>query len=255
MNQSVVTPAAGKRLIALAMAAHPAVRAAVRSGTVVIVAGTTNGYVAEELLRELGLPVAIDRSRFFRGITLPPGRPAAETGRLPDTSGFPGDVVLVNGEWRQGATIFDVAGDLREGDVVLKGANAVELSSRRAAVLIGDPKGGTAAMALQAVIGRRVRLIVPVGLEKRVADDLDELAALMNAPGAHGPRLFPLPGEVVTELEALTLLTGATARLVAGGGVCGAEGSVWIAVSGSPEQEAAAQELLKTVAGEASFAL
>jgi hypothetical protein len=255
MNQSVVTPAAGKRLIALAMAAHPAVRAAVSSGTVVIVAGTTNGYVAEELLKALGQPAAVDRGRFFRGITLPPGRPATETGRLPDTSGFPGDVVLVNGEWRQGATIFDVAGDLREGAVVLKGANAVELSSRRAAVLIGDPKGGTAAMALQAVIGRRVRLIVPVGLEKRVADDLDELAAHMNAPGAHGPRLFPLPGEVVTELEAVALLTGATARLVAGGGVCGAEGSVWLAVSGSPEQEAAAQELLKKVAGEAPFTL
>jgi hypothetical protein len=122
-------------------------------------------------------------------------------------------------------------------------------------VLIGDPKGGTAAMALQAVIGRRVRLIVPVGLEKRVSDDLDELAALSNAPGAHGPRLFPLPGEVVTELEALALLTGASARLVAGGGVCGAEGSVWLAVSGSPEQVAAAQELLKQVAGEAPFTL
>ena len=195
MKQSVVTPAAGKRLIALAMVTHPAVLAALRSGTLVVVAGTTNGYVAEELLRELGRPAAIDRSRFFRGITLPPGRPAAETGRLLDTSGFPGDVVLVNGEWRQGATIFDVADDLREGDVVLKGANAVELSSRRAAVLIGDPRGGTAAMALQAVIGRRVRLIVPVGLEKRVADDLDELAALMNAPGGHGPRLFPCPAK------------------------------------------------------------
>lgn len=255
MKQSVVTPAAGKRLIALAMAAHPAVRAALRSGTVVIVAGTTNGYVAEELLKELGQPAALDRRRFFRGITLPPGRPATEAGRLPDTSGFPGDVVLVNGEWRKGATIFDVADDLNEGDVILKGANAVELSSRRAAVLIGDPKGGTAAMALQAVVGRRVRLIVPVGLEKRVADDIDELATLMNAPGAHGPRLFPLPGEVVTELEALTLLTGATARLVAGGGVCGAEGSVWIAFCGSPEQEAAAQELLKNVAGEAPFTL
>lgn len=255
MRQSVVTPAAGKRLIGLAMAAHPAVRAALHSGIVVIVAGTTNGYVAEELLKELGQHAALDRTRFFRGITLPPGRPATDTGRLPDTSGFPGDVVLVNGEWRQGATIFDVADDLNEGDVVLKGGNAVELSSRRAAVLIGDPKGGTAAMALQAVIGRRVRLIVPVGLEKRVAGDLDELTALMNAPGAHGPRLLSLPGEVVTELEALALLTGASAQLVAGGGVCGAEGSVWLAFSGDPEQEAAAQELLKKVAGEAPFAL
>ena len=96
-------------------------------------------------------------------------------------------------------------------------------------------------MALQAVIGRRVRLIVPVGLEKRVAGDLDELTALINAPGAHGPRLLSLPGEVVTELEALALLTGASAQLVAGGGVCGAEGSVWLAFSGDPEQEAAAR--------------
>lgn len=255
MNQSVITPAAGKRLIALAMAQHPAVLAALRSGTVVIVAGTTNGYVAEEVLKGLAGSAGLDRSRFFRGITLPPGLPTAASGRLPDESQFPGDVVIVNGTWQRGASIFDVADDLKAGDVILKGANAVELSSRRAAILIGHPKGGTAAIALQPVIGRRVRLIVPVGLEKRVADDLDQLAALMNAPEAHGPRLFPVPGEVVTELEALALLTGATARLVAGGGVCGAEGSVWLAVSGSPAQEEAAQALLKQVAGEAPFAL
>jgi len=253
MNQFVVTPAAGKRVIAQATATLPRVQAALASGTVVIVAGTTNGYVAEEILKNLGQSAGFDRSRFFRGITMPPGRPTTETGRLPDESQFPGDVVIVSGEWRRGMTIFDIADDLKEGDVILKGANAVDLSSGRAAILIGHPKGGTAAIAMQAVVGRRVRLVLPVGLEKRVTGDLDQLAAILNVPGARGPRLFPVPGEIITEIEALSVLTGVTANLVAGGGVCGAEGSVWLAISGSPEQEEAAQRILKQVAGESPF--
>ncbi len=43
MIQIVLTPAAGKRLIAKAIAAHPAIQAALQSSTIVIVAGTTNG--------------------------------------------------------------------------------------------------------------------------------------------------------------------------------------------------------------------
>jgi hypothetical protein len=253
MNQFVMTPAAGKRLIARATAAHPAVQTTLKSGTVVIIAGTTNGYVAEEVLKNLGQSAGFSRSRFFRGITLPPCRPTTETGRLPDESQFPGDVVIVDGVWQHGLTIFDVADKLKEGDVILKGANAVDLSQRRAAVLIGHPKGGTIAVALQAVTGRRVRLIIPVGLEKRVTGDLDQLAALVNAPGARGPRLFPAPGEVITEIEAISLLTGAKASLVAAGGVCGAEGSVWLAVSGTPEQEELTQGILKQLAGEPPF--
>ena len=122
-------------------------------------------------------------------------------------------------------------------------------------MLIGHPKGGTIATAMQAVTGRRVRLILPVGLEKRVVGDLDQLAALLNAPGARGPRLFPVPGEVITEIEAIAMLTGATARLVAAGGVGGAEGSVWLAVSGTAEQEEQAHGILKQVASEPLFAL
>jgi hypothetical protein len=255
MNQFVITPAAGKRLIARATAAHPAVQTALKSGTVVIVAGTTNGYVAEEILKHLGQSAGFDRNRFFRGITLPPCRPTTETGRLPDESRFAGDVVIVNGVWQPGVTIFDVADNLKEGDVILKGANAVDLSRRRAAILVGHSKGGTIAIAMQAVTGRRVRLILPVGLEKRVTDDLDRLAGMLNVPGVHGPRLFPAPGEIITEIEALSLLTGVTTEVVAAGGVCGAEGSVWLAIAGNLEQEESAQRILKEVAGEPPFML
>ena len=221
----------------------------------VVVAGTTNGYVAEEILWGIGEAEVLDRRRFFRGITLPPSRPTTETGRLPDESRFPGDVVIVDGVWQHGKTIFDVVDDLKEGDVILKGANAVDLCRRRAGILIGHPKGGTIAAALQAVTGRRVHLILPVGLEKRVSADLDRLADMLNAAGAQGPRFWPVPGEVVTELQAITLLTGATAELVAAGGVCGAEGCVWLSVMGNPEQEETAGKLLDELIDEPTFVL
>ena len=253
MKTYVMTPAAGKRLMAKAMTKHPAVRGAMEKGTLVIVAGTTNGYIAEVLLAAIGAAEGVNRRLFFRGVTLPPAPERAETGRPTDEGVFPGDVVIAKGVWQKGKTIFDVAEELKEGDVILKGANAVDLARRQAAVLIGHPQGGTLAATMAACVGRRVRLILPVGLEKRVPGDLVELAARMNRPGAHGPRLWPVPGDVFTEIDALALLTGAHAEIVAAGGVGGAEGAVWLAVSGTPEQEAAAQAVLSSVVAEPRF--
>lgn len=251
MGQFVITPAAGKRLIAKGVAAHPAVREAMRSGTVVIVAGTTNGYVAEELLELIGQRDGFSRRRFFRGITLPPWMETSEAGRLPDERGFPGDVVITGGEWRKGLTLFDVVDDLSEGDMIIKGANALDLQRRQAAVLIGHPRGGTIVAALQAAVGRRVGLMIPVGLEKRVDSDLMDLSRRLNAPGSRGLRLIPVPGEIITEIDAIRMLTGAEAELMAAGGVCGAEGSVWLYLHG----DEAASELIRSIASEPAFDL
>jgi hypothetical protein len=248
MKQYVLTPAAGKRLIGKAMVVHPAVQHALISGTIVIVAGTTNGYVAEELLACLGHAISFDRRRFVRGVTLPP----SSSVRRPEGP-FCGDLVITDGNPQIGTTIFDVLDSLKAGDVILKGANALDFERRRAAVLIGDPRGGTAAAAVQAAVGRRVRLVVPVGVEKRVTGSLDALAARLNAPGAEGPRLLPVPGEVVTEIEAIKLLSGASAELVAGGGVGGAEGCVWLAVDGTDEQMLAMDTILSVAAAEPPF--
>jgi len=252
MKQFVLTPASGKRLIAKTLANHPAIRNALRSGTVVIVAGTTNGYIAEEILHGLG-EKDFSRKHFFRGITMPQQKSVEGTGRLADVSRFPGDVVIVNGAWQRGKSIEDVVDSLREGDVILKGANALDLKRRQAAILIGHPKSGTIGLALPAVTGRRVKLIIPVGLEKRVEGDLFALAAKLNEPGAGGSRLLPVPGEVFTELDALAALTGADVEIVAAGGVCGAEGACLLAVTGSEDQEQYAEEIFASVATEPEF--
>lgn len=245
MKQFLVTPSMGKRLIGLAAASHPAVRAVLSRGTLVIVAGTTNGYVAEEVLRATGQAEGFSRQGFRRGMVTPPGFDAGSVEAPPVC-----DVVIVAGLWQKGRDIFDVVDDLGEGDVIVKGANAVNIRDRRAAVYIGHPMGGTAGAAIPAVVGRRVRMIVPVGLEKRVSCDVADLAALANAPGSSGPRMLPLPGEVLTELDAIAVLTGAKATLLAGGGVYGAEGAVWLGVAGEPGQVDAAEQLISSVAGE-----
>ncbi len=253
MKQFLITPAMGKRLIAKTIATHPAIRKVIKNGTLVMVAGTTNGYVAEEILKAYNIAGDFSRKHFFRGVNLPPTKTVTKEGRLADGSKFPGDVVIVRGEWQKGKTIADVVDSLEEGDVILKGANALDLAHRQAGILIGHPKAGTIGLAIPAIAGRRVRLIIPIGLEKRVDADLNVLAAKLNAPGVGGYRLLPVQGEVFTELEALRALTAAEVELIAAGGVCGAEGAVWIAVSGEPEQEEFAEQVIASVADEPAF--
>jgi hypothetical protein len=255
MKQCVLTVAMGKRLIGKAIAVHPAVTTALKQGTLVIVAGTTNSYVAEEVLESIGKKEKFPRSRFVRGITLPPNYKTTDTGRLTDETGFPGDVVIKEGVWQKGKTINDAAAELKEGDIIIKGANALDFDHRRAAVLIGNPQGGTVAAILPAVIGRRVRLIIPIGLEKCIPGDLDQLAVKVNSPGAKGYRLMPVPGEVVTEIEALATLTGVKAEIIAAGGISGAEGGVWLNIEGSAKQELEAEKLIQSISSEPQFIL
>jgi hypothetical protein len=255
VKQHFLTVAMGKRLLGKAIAKHPAVSGILHKGTIVIVAGTTNGYVAEEVLNLIGQKGKFSRNRFFRGINLPPNYKVTDAGRLADEKGFPGDVIIKDGVYLEGKTIDDAAAGLKEGDVIIKGANALDFLHKRAAVLIGNPLGGTIAAIIPAVIGRRVRLIIPIGLEKRISGDLDQMATRINSPEAKGYRLLPVPGEVITEIEALAILTGVKAEMIAAGGISGAEGGIWLNIEGSPEQEEETERLIKSVSAEPQFIL
>ncbi len=233
----------GKRLIGMGMAHHPDIKGVLENGTLVIIAGSTNGYVAEEILKSIDQAEGFRREGFRRGITVAPRSKVSKVD-------FPGDVIIVDGKWQdKGKTIVDVTDDLKSGDVVLKGANAFD-SRGQGAVQIGSSVGGTILATIPAVVGRRVQLIVPVGLEKRVFEDVNVLAERCNAPSAKGPRLMPMPGKIVTELDAIKLVTGAEACLIAGGGTYGAEGAAYLGVIGSEEQLEAATEMIRLTMGE-----
>jgi hypothetical protein len=253
MFQKNLTVASGKMLIAKSIAVHPSIKERLKSGTVVIIAGTTNGYVAQEILKSINQEKEFSMKKFFRGITLPPYMPTNEFGRLHDDTEFFGDVVIKDGIWQKGKTILDVADSLIQGDIIIKGANAVDIINKRAAILIGHPKGGTIIPSISASVGKRIKLIFPVGLEKRVSNNIDEITELLNDTSSTGCRLLPVSGEIITELEAISILTGATAKLVSAGGVCGAEGSVWLAIYGTRNQETNAKKILLDIINEPPF--
>jgi hypothetical protein len=222
---------------------------AAKNNTLVIIAGTTNGYVAEELLKALNIE-GFSRKHFFRGLTRPPAMQLSPEGRLFDESQFPGDVVITKGKWQKGKTINDVVDSLKEDDVIIKGANALNLEHKQAAVLIGHPKAGTIGITLPAVVGRRIKLIIAVGLEKRVNTNLHIIAEKINTPNNNGYRLLPIPGQIFTELDAITQLTGATAELIAAGGICGAEGAIYLSIHGSKKQEENTEKLFNQITTE-----
>lgn len=249
-RQFLLTVAAGKRLIAKAVAQLGPVKRALADGTVVVLGGSTNGYVAQELLRVTGAEggSSFDMRGFYRGVTVAPGCRAPA-----GAPAFAGDLVFEKGRAVRGKTIFDVADGLKEGDVVIKGANAVDAGRKLAGILIGHPQIGTSGPILQAAVGRRVELILPVGLEKRVWGDLAQLAAKLNAANASGPRMLPVTGRIVTELEAVQTLAGCSAELVAAGGIYGAEGSCRLALTGTAAQLETAQTLIGPLEKEPPF--
>ena len=67
---------------------------------------------------------------------MPPNAPVTKEGRLADESMFPGDAVITKGVWQKGKTVGDVVDSLKEGDVIVKGANALDLEHKQAALLI-----------------------------------------------------------------------------------------------------------------------
>lgn len=241
VKQYFLTPADGKKLIAKGVAAMEAVREALDGHSILIAAGTTNAYLARELLASIGDEGGFDPFGYYRGITTAKGMEPKRTESI-------GDVLIENGRWVRGTDAFQAAPALGEGDVLIKGGNAVNLADREAAVLIGHPAGGSSMPIISATVGRRARCIVPIGVEKRVSERISRLAALVNAPGAEGPRLLPIPGEVFTELDAIRLLTDAQAELLAAGGVCGAEGGCYFAVRGGCESLERMDALLRQIA-------
>ena len=225
--QITLTPAAGKQLIALALSQNKDILEALENHTLVIVAGTTNTYISREILAKIG--ESFEGRHFFRGIVSGSPVPA-------DLPEMDGDVIIEKGRWIHGKIVQEAAPALKSGDVILKGANAVDLATGDAAVLIGHPEGGTLTGIIQAAIGRRVKVMVPAGVEKRVQGPVNALCQLCNAPEAGGVRLALAPGKAYTEIDAIRELTGAEATLIAAGGICGYEGCAWFQCTGTEEQ-------------------
>lgn len=247
--QVVLTVSESKRLIAKGIAECEPVKAAMADGIVAVAKGTTNSYVAEELLRR-----KIDKSGYVAGHTVPATLPDDVRAKIGNRLG---DVVFRKGQVLEGASIPQIVKDMKRGDVIMKGANAINYSRGLAGVLIGDSTGGTVGAIIGHVVARRLTLLVPVGLEKEVAVGLDEVAGIAADPTDErylkSCPLWMFPANLYTEIEALETLAGVTALPIAAGGIAGAEGATRLLLTGEDEDVEEALSVVKQVQGEPPF--
>lgn len=259
---AILTVAESKRLIGKAVAQMPIVKNAFANGMVIIIKGTTNAYVAEEISGKKANHAAFVTGRIEpeKGPkNLPPAKPVnhliLEKGQVVDIP------------------LPEAAKKLKAGDVVIKGANALDYKNKTAAINILDPSGGTTGITMPFIVARKAHLVIPVGLEKLVAGDVVDLTLKMREPieslpvpspsgrpltlfpGHNIPSMWLVTGEIVTELEAIKILTGATAFQSSAGGISGAEGSVWLVFRGTKEQVTKALDLVRSIQGEPPYGI
>jgi hypothetical protein len=141
------------------------------------------------------------------------------------------------------------------GDIYIKGANALDYINNTVGILIGNPKGGTVGGVLGHLIGKKIELVIPIGLEKLVYADLHDLHLTASATDSIGPSLWPLTGTIITEIEALEILTGVESILYASGGVAGAEGAVRLLLYGEEHIMKNALKLVESIKGEPRYLL
>lgn len=245
-RQVVLTVSESKRLIARGVSALPEVRKAMKAGMVVVATGTTNAYVLEELWGR-----KIDKRRYRSGMTTPR---TPERREEPQDEPIP-DVVFRKGEIADDLNRYNAVEHMDHSDVYLKGANALDYKNLVAGVLIGSPTGGTVGAVLGNIIGKKINLIIPIGLEKLVYEDINKLSNLASMEDSEGPSLWPITGKIITEIEALKILTGVGAHLYAAGGSAGAEGAVRLLLEGTEEQVQIALQLVESIKGEPRYLL
>jgi hypothetical protein len=139
-------------------------------------------------------------------------------------------------------------------DVSIKGANAVDPCGN-IGVFAGDAAGGTVGGIWGTLTARGAHWIAPVSLERLVPDVTAAHFASGNyrwdyTMGGSAGIMPVVTAEVVTEIQALEILTGVTAVHVASGGVGGGEGAVMLALEGDKETVTTAFELCESIKGE-----
>jgi len=237
-----LTPSESKRLIGKGVANMEEVKRANEKGYIILCGGTTNAYVGQEL----GLK--INPARWSAGIIM--------RGLLCVTSEE--DRESINAVISKGKIVkMDLPQALQDfhiETVVIKPANAVDLEGNVGIITTGFD-GGTVARFLGTVTSTGLTLIVPVGLEKLVPSVKDSATytgakTLDYSLGANFGMYAICKAKVVTEIEALKILAGVEAKLVAAGGVDGCEGSVTMVMWGDEPSVKKAIRIIESVKGE-----
>lgn len=251
--QIVLTPTESKKLIARAVVRMPEVARALDRGTVVLHPSSSTYFIVEEITGKKPSQfqkVWVCGVIALRGLCAEANSWAKvlEEGYLQGPGGFRFSWIFRRGELQPFRPLDGIIEELGEGDVYLKGVNALDPQGN-AGVLLGSMAEGTIGRVAGAARRRGFQIIFPVGLEKLIPVPISEASREtgsnrdMDYAMGMASALVCVPGKTVTEVDAIRILSarenarsGARAVPVAAGGLGGAEGSVVLIVKGEREE-------------------
>ncbi len=238
-------PVESKRLIAKAVVQMEEIKIAKQEAYIVLNGGTTNGYIAQEMLGMRDL----EPEKFTAGTNTHRLLCVTEADKR---TPFP--IILYKGE-RSSKTIPDVLQDFHIKTVLIKGANAVDPEGNVGVITSGFD-GGTIGATYGTAFSQGMKYIFAVGLEKLVVSVKEAAAWVGGAKtldytiGADFG-IFCIPnGTVVTEIEALKILADVEAKHVASGGVGESAGAVVLVIKGEEANVRKAISIVESIKGE-----
>jgi len=237
-------PAESRRLIAKAVVQMEEIIIAKQKAYIILNGGTTNGYIAQELIGMRDL----EPQKFTAG---------TNTHRLlcvtdaDKRTPFP---IILYKEERSSKTLPEALQDFHIETVLIKGANAIDPEGNVGVITSGFD-GGTIGATYGTVTSQGLKYIFAVGLEKMVAS-VKVAAAWAGAKtldytmGADFG-MFCIPnGTIVTEIEALKILAGVEAKHIASGGVGESAGAVVLVIKGEETNVRKAISIVESIKGE-----
>jgi hypothetical protein len=262
LAQIILTPTESKKLIAKAVARMDIVRKAAKDGMVIVHPSSSTYFIIEELIG-----TRPETNFWVCGVVAPRGN-CIEMGILigdflPKNKGTsPGDFktwwVIKKGKVIIGEKVSDLLQQAKPTDVFIKGVNALDPQGN-VGILIGDPlEGGPMGLIISTWRKKPFHMVFPVGLEKLIPIPVSEAAqeaklTKYNYAMGLATGLLPCPNgdrvSVVTEMQAIKILSEATAVPVAAGGLGGAEGAITLVLKGNEEQVKKAIEFVEQSKG------
>ena len=230
----------------MGVAAMDVVQNALENGAIIVATSTTTAYVLEELL---GIEIQ-DKGMFTAGVV------TARGCCVTDPDGRYSHHVIRGGEVAEMKTpeLPKVLAGMGPDDVFIKGANAIDPFGQ-AGILLGGVGGGTIGHAWGYIAANGITTIIAAGLEKLVPVSLSDAAlktGIETVDGSLGMAvgMMVVGGSIITEMEALKILTGVDAIPIGGGGIDGGEGSRTFVLEGPEESVKAARDLICSIKGE-----
>lgn len=238
--QFVLAPSESKKLIARGVVEYLKPRLD-DGASVLVTRGSTDGAVLEELQAALGISEKFSKADFLTGEIV------AGTKRLwANKKESRKPEVLVEGTRARAITDaerVDIVRGMKRGDMIIKGANALDCNGT-VGILVGDQtQGGTIGSLYGIARAKGIDIIVPVGLEKLVMHDIETTCQLSGATTCYWSQgmpvgMFPVAGAIViTEIEALELMFDVEVYHLASGGLGEMAGAVTLLVESDEDEE------------------